>query len=108
MYSTSWTWRRSARGESGSQVQFHRADAPAGDDLITRRVVVEQQIPERADCCSARATYVVLIPASASRPVRSELFLCGHHLRAHARALAERQVVVFDRAHQCIEAVPEF
>ena len=44
----------------------------------------------RADCCSARATYRVVLPGNAERLEPAELLLCGHHLRASRSALQAR------------------
>jgi len=44
----------------------------------------------RADCCSAGATYRVVLPATGDRLEPAELALCGHHLRASRSALESR------------------
>jgi hypothetical protein len=44
----------------------------------------------QADCCSARATYRVVLPRTAEREMPAELLLCGHHLRASRSALQAR------------------
>ena len=44
----------------------------------------------QADCCSAMATYRVVLPLSAERGKPAELLLCGHHLRASRSALQAR------------------
>jgi hypothetical protein len=48
----------------------------------------------RADCCSARATYRVVLPVSAERDKPAELLLCGHHLRASRSALQARGAAI--------------
>lgn len=48
----------------------------------------------RADCCSARATFRVVLPATATRPEPAELLLCGHHLRISRAALDAQHATV--------------
>jgi hypothetical protein len=48
----------------------------------------------RADCCSARATYRIVLPATHDRVESAELLLCGHHLRASRAALEARNADV--------------
>ena len=43
---------------------------------------------DRACCCSARPVVRVLMPATASRPYRVDLLLCGHHYRLSQWTLA--------------------
>ena len=50
----------------------------------------------RADCCSARATYRVVLPATATRPRPAELLLCGHHLRLSRTTLDAQHATVHD------------
>jgi hypothetical protein len=45
-------------------------------------------LADRACCCAARAMVQVVMPASTTRPHRTELLLCGHHYRASRQALA--------------------
>jgi hypothetical protein len=48
----------------------------------------------QADCCSARATYRVVLPATPERSEPAELLLCGHHLRASRSALEARHAQI--------------
>jgi hypothetical protein len=41
-----------------------------------------------ACCCPAHPVVRVIMPATAARPHRTELLLCGHHYRVSRRALA--------------------
>ena len=50
----------------------------------------------RSCCCSARPMVVAFIPASAGRPHRTDLLLCGHHYRASRQALAAAGATVVD------------
>ena len=50
----------------------------------------------RADCCSARAGYQVVLPATSARPEPAELLLCGHHRRASEAALDAKGAIVFE------------
>ena len=43
---------------------------------------------DRACCCTARPVVRVLMPATASRPYRVDLLLCGHHYRLSQWTLA--------------------
>jgi hypothetical protein len=43
---------------------------------------------DRACCCPARPMVRVLMPATASRPYRVDLLLCGHHFRLAQWTLA--------------------
>ena len=43
---------------------------------------------DRACCCPARPMVRVLMPATASRPYRVDLLLCGHHYRLFQWTLA--------------------
>ena len=50
----------------------------------------------RADCCSARAGYRVILPATGERPEPAELLLCGHHLRVSQASLEARKATVLE------------
>jgi hypothetical protein len=50
----------------------------------------------RADCCSAKATYRVVLPLSAELGKPAELLLCGHHLRASRSALQGRGAEIIE------------
>lgn len=50
----------------------------------------------RACCCPALPSAVVIIPASPNRDHPTEILLCGHHLRAAARALDAAGYLVLD------------
>ena len=43
---------------------------------------------DRACCCPAHPMVRVLMPATASRPYRVDLLLCGHHFRLSQWTLA--------------------
>ena len=47
-----------------------------------------------ACCCPARPVVRVVMPATAARPHRTELLLCGHHYRVSRQALAAARAVV--------------
>ena len=51
---------------------------------------------DRACCCPAPPAVIVVVPASADRPLPTELLLCGHHYRLAQEALAERGDTVLD------------
>ena len=48
----------------------------------------------KACCCSARPAVRVLMPATASRPYRVDLLLCGLHYRLSQLTLAAAEAVV--------------
>jgi hypothetical protein len=43
---------------------------------------------DKACCCPSRPVVGVLMPATAERPYRIELLLCGHHFRLSQWTLA--------------------
>jgi hypothetical protein len=43
---------------------------------------------DKACCCPSRPIVRVLMPATASRPYRVDLLLCGHHFRLSQWTLA--------------------
>jgi hypothetical protein len=43
---------------------------------------------DKACCCPSRPMVRVLMPATASRPYRVDLLLCGHHFRLSQWTLA--------------------
>jgi hypothetical protein len=53
----------------------------------------------RADCCSARAGYRIVLPATGARTEPAELLLCGHHLRASRATLDAQGAVSFELDH---------
>ena len=57
---------------------------------IMPALVEAKDMNTRADCCSARATYRVVLPRTTEREMPAELLLCGHHLRASRSALQTR------------------
>jgi hypothetical protein len=59
----------------------------------------------RADCCSARAGYRIVLPATSTRPGPAELLLCGHHLRASRAALDAQGARVFEIDDQVLVPV---
>ena len=53
---------------------------------------------DRCDRCGARAYVRVLLPS------RLDLLFCAHHIRAHARALAEIAVEIQDETRRLTRA----
>jgi hypothetical protein len=51
---------------------------------------------DRACCCPARPSVVVIMPPTADRGRPADLLLCGHHFRVHEYALARAGAAVFD------------
>jgi hypothetical protein len=51
---------------------------------------------DRGCCCTARPAVVALLPATASRPHRTDLMLCMHHYRASRQGLARAGATVID------------
>ncbi|MGD0704224.1 MAG: hypothetical protein ABSA02_30610 [Trebonia sp.] len=47
-----------------------------------------------ACCCPANPVVRVIMPATAARPHRTELLLCGHHYRVSRQALAAANAAV--------------
>jgi hypothetical protein len=47
-----------------------------------------------ACCCPANPVVRVTMPATAARPHRTELLLCGHHYRVSRQALAAANATV--------------
>jgi hypothetical protein len=47
-----------------------------------------------ACCCPANPVVRVIMPATAARPHRTELLLCGHHYRVSCEALAVANATV--------------
>jgi hypothetical protein len=47
-----------------------------------------------ACCCPAHPVVRVVMPATAARPHRTELLLCGHHYRVSRQALAAASATV--------------
>ena len=47
-----------------------------------------------ACCCPAKPVVRVVMPATATRPHRTELLLCGHHYRVSRQALAAANATV--------------
>jgi hypothetical protein len=54
------------------------------------------QRAEQACCCPAGPAVVALLPATASRPHRTDLLLCMHHYRASKQSLARAGATVID------------
>jgi hypothetical protein len=65
---------------------------PVGDAATSRVALVG--VGHRACCCPGWAVVQVIMPATAVRPHKTELFLCGHHYRVSRRALAEAHATV--------------
>jgi hypothetical protein len=49
-----------------------------------------------ACCCPANPVVRVIMPATAARPHRTELLLCGHHYRVSRQALAAANATVIE------------
>ena len=47
-----------------------------------------------ACCCPANPVVRVIMPATAARPHRTELLLCGHHYRVSSQALATANATI--------------
>ena len=47
-----------------------------------------------ACCCPANPVVRVIMPATAARPHRTELLLCGHHCRVSRQALAAANATI--------------
>jgi hypothetical protein len=47
-----------------------------------------------ACCCPANPVVRVIMPATAARPHRTELLLCGHHYRVSRQALAAANATI--------------
>lgn len=72
-----------------------RSAHPAGQGLAARRPLHDDTISDGAAtalgpacCCPANPVVRVFMPATAARPHRTELLLCGHHYRVSRQALA--------------------
>jgi hypothetical protein len=51
---------------------------------------------DRSCCCPATPAVMVVLPATATRPVPVDLLLCGHHYREHEAALRAEGAAVYD------------
>ena len=51
---------------------------------------------DRACCCSAKPTVMVVMPPAPDREHPTELLFCGHHYRASRSALGAAGATVFD------------
>ncbi len=70
-----------------------RASAPGPPHADTAGVSVQAMIGP-ACCCPANPVVRVVMPATAARPHRTELLLCGHHYRVSRQALAAANATV--------------
>jgi len=68
---------------------------PAGQGRASARLLHDDTIgaggvavPGPACCCPANPVVRVIMPATAARPHRTELLLCGHHYRVSRQAPA--------------------
>jgi hypothetical protein len=82
-----FTRRREAAGRREPALQL--------DDLLPRRTA-SFSVTDRSCCCPARPVVMVVLPATATRPARADLLLCGHHFRAHEAALRAAGASVYD------------
>jgi hypothetical protein len=53
-------------------------------------------VPSSACCCPARPLVKVIIPAGRAHPEPVDLWLCGHHWRVSAEALAGVGATIYD------------
>jgi len=72
---------RSCSGSSGE----HRTRLPHDDTIGSQRVVLGRLLLPR------NPVVRVIMPATAARPHRTELLLCGHHYRVLATGACRRQ-----------------
>ena len=73
------------------------SDSPI-DELLPAPVTMITTM--QADCCIAKAAYLVVLPASAERSHPAELLLCGHHFRAGRQGLQRSNAIAFDQTHR--------
>ena len=78
-----------------------RSSHPAGRGTITPALLHDDTIEAGspvtlgpACCCPAYPVVRVIMPATAARPHRTELQLCGHHYRVSRQALAAANATV--------------
>jgi hypothetical protein len=62
------------------------------------------EFAERACCCPARPTAVVVMPSSRGRPYPVDLLLCAHHYQASVAALLAAGAAVYNAAGVVIPA----
>jgi len=67
------------------------ASAPLHDDAVE---AADPVMLGPACCCPASPVVRVTMPATAARPHRTELLLCGRHCRVSRRALAAANAAV--------------
>lgn len=51
---------------------------------------------DRAGCCPARPSVIVVIPPAATRPHPTDLLLCRHHYRMHRTALVAAGAAIYE------------
>ena len=90
---TAMPWHPSQGLRTAIESAANAPDVP-GDDLIGRTSA--RITSQRADCCIARAAYLVVLRAGSVRPHAAELLLCGHHYRASADNLVKARAAVYD------------
>ena len=72
----------------------------AGDNVIA---TVESRInADRADCCSARPVFSVVLPPSKHRTYHASLLMCGHHLRSARAGLLAARARVYDESGRLV------
>lgn len=57
----------------------------------------------RACCCAAKPVVIAVMPPTASRPLPTDLLLCGHHYRVSRQALDRAGARVVDLAGSPVE-----
>jgi hypothetical protein len=83
-----------------------RSSHPAGQGRVAPGLLHDDTIAADsavalgpACCCPAPPVVRVLIPATAARPHRTELLMCGHHYRVSRQALAAANAAVTELSH---------
>ena len=71
----------------------HPVQAPELEELR----YIGPSVPARSCCCPASPVVKVIVPPTADRRHSVDLWLCGHHYRASAAALAKAGARVEER-----------
>ena len=89
--------REQARGHlfAGLAVSEYLEEYKRGDFLVRNIIGADRAAAlGPACCCPANPVVRVILPATATRPHRTELLLCGHHYRVSSQALAAANATV--------------
>ena len=91
--------------------QRHDTETPAAGPAgrlgqARTSALADPAVPMAACCCPARPMFKVVMPPTASRPHKVELWLCGHHCRVSRTALAAAGAQVYPLADGTDWAVP--